>query len=71
LGLSPIPFAYAVSASTEAIIFPYEYVPYLIVFGFGMMSMKDFIKINILRSVVFFGGYLLLLVPYWLLIGLF
>jgi len=71
LGLSPIPFAYAVSACTEAIIFPYEYVPYLVVFGFGMMSMKDFIKINIFRSVVFFGGYLLLLIPYWMLIGLF
>ena len=70
MGLSPIPFAYAVNACSEAILLPYEYVPYLIVYGFGMISMKDFIKVNILRSVLFFGGFLLILIPYWMLIGL-
>ena len=70
LGYSPIPFAYAVNACAEAILLPYEYVPYLIIFSFGMISMKDFIKVNILRSVLFFGGFLLVLVPYWMLIGL-
>lgn len=70
MGYSPLPFAYAVNACSEAIILPYEYVPYLIVYSFGMITMKDFIKINILRSVVFFGGFLLILIPYWMLIGL-
>jgi len=70
LGYSPIPFAYAVNACSEAILLPYEYVPYLIVFSFGMISMKDFIKANIMRSVVFFAGFLMLLVPYWIVIGL-
>ena len=70
-GLSPIPFVYAMSACSEAVIFPYEYVPYLVIYAFGMMHMKDFIKTNILRSALFFAGYLLLLVPYWYLIGLF
>ncbi len=70
LGFNPIPFAYAINACAEAILLPYEYVPYLIIFSFGMVSMKDFIKTNILRSVVFFGGFLLVLVPYWMLIGL-
>ena len=70
MGFSPIPFAYAVNACSEAILLPYEYVPYLIVYGFGMITMKDFLKINILRSVIFFAGFLLILIPYWMLIGL-
>ncbi len=70
MGYSAVPFAYAVNACSEAIIFPYEYVPYLVVYAFGMISMKDFIKYNIMRSAIFFVGFLLVLVPYWMLIGL-
>ncbi len=70
MGYSAIPFAYAINACSEAILLPYEYVPYLIVYSFGMISMKDFIKVNIIRSVIFFSGFLILLVPYWMLIGL-
>lgn len=71
VGLSPIPFAYAVNACSEALIMPYEYVPYLVVYSFGMLTSKDFIKINIIRTLLFFAGFLLILVPYWKLIGLF
>ena len=70
MGYSAVPFAYAVNACSEAIIFPYEYVPYLVVYAFGMISMKDFIKYNIMRSVLFFVGFLVVRVPYWMLIGL-
>lgn len=70
MGYSAIPFAYALNACTEAVILPYEYVPYLVMYSFGMISMKDFIKINIMRSAIFFAGFLLILVPYWMLIGL-
>ena len=40
------------------------------IYGFGMMTMKDFIKFSVLRSSIFFAGFLLLLVPYWLVMGL-
>jgi sodium-dependent dicarboxylate transporter 2/3/5 len=70
MGLPALPFAFAIGACSEAIILPYEYVPYLTVFAFGMITMKDFIKLNILRSIVFFAGYLVILIPYWMLIGL-
>ena len=70
MGYSPIPILYAINACAEAIILPYEYVPYLIIYGFGMMTMKDFIKFSVLRSSIFFAGFLLLLVPYWLVMGL-
>jgi di/tricarboxylate transporter len=71
LGISSIPLIYALNFSNEAILFPYEYVPYLIVFSFGMISMKDFIKTSILRSILFYVGIMVLIVPYWYLIGLF
>ena len=70
LGYSTVPFLLATNACSEAILFPYEYIPYLIVFSFGMMSMKDFIKTNVLRSVLFFAGFLVILIPYWMIIGL-
>lgn len=69
-GFSPIPFLYAINACSEAVILPYEYVPYLVVYAFGMMKSADFIKLNILRSVLFFTGFLLILLPYWKIIGL-
>lgn len=70
MGFSPIPFAYTINACVEAILLPYEYVPYLLIYSFGMISMKDFIKVNVLRSILFFLGIIGLLVPYWMLIGL-
>ncbi len=70
LGYNTLPFAYAIKACCEAILLPYEAVPYLVIYSFGMISMKDFIKINIVRSILFFVGLLILLVPYWMLIGL-
>jgi len=71
LGMNPVGFAYAVNVCTEAIIFPYEFVPYLIVYGFGMITMNDFIKANIIRSAIFFVGVLAIMVPFWTLLGLF
>lgn len=71
LGLEPTPFVYALNACVEAILLPYEYVPYLIVFSFGMISMQDFIKYNIIRSVLVFAGIEILLIPYWMILGLF
>lgn len=70
VGIDPLPILYSLNACSEAIILPYEYVPYMIVFGFGMMSIKDFMKINIVRSVIFFIGFLGVVIPYWKLIGL-
>lgn len=70
MGYSPVTFMYALNCSIEAILLPYEYVPYLIVFGFGMISMKEFIKFSAIRCVIFLAGMLVVLVPYWMLIGL-
>lgn len=70
LGIGVRPIAYALLHCSEAIILPYEYVPYLVVYSFGMISMGDFIKLNIVRSVLYFTFFLILLLPYWMLIGI-
>lgn len=69
LDLNMLPFVYALGHSAEAILLPYEYTPYLIVFSFGMISMKDFMLTSIVRCIIYFAGFLLLLVPYWMIIG--
>lgn len=71
IGMNPIGLAYAVNVCTEAIILPYEFVPYLVVYGFSMITMNDFIKANIIRSIIFFVGVLAIMVPFWSLLGLF
>lgn len=69
LNMDPRPFMYALVHCAEAIVFPYEYVPYLTVYAFGMMSMNDFIKLNVMRCIIYLIGFMLILVPYWYFIG--
>lgn len=70
LGYPALPFAYAINACAEAIILPYEYVPYLIIFSFGMMKVKDFFVFNVIRSIVVMAGICVVMTGYWHLIGL-
>lgn len=69
IGMAIRPVAYSLVMCSEAIILPYEYVPYLIVYSFGMISMNDFIKINIYRCVLYLIGFMALQLPFWMLIG--
>lgn len=70
MGYNPLPFAYAVNAVAEAILLPYEYVPYLVIYGFGLMKFKDFLVFNAIRSVLVLAGVVLVLTGYWHIIGL-
>lgn len=70
MGFEPLGFLYAISSCSEAVLLPYEYVPYLVVFSFGLMRMMDFIKFNVLRSIVVLLGVVFILTPYWMLIGI-
>lgn len=70
LNIDPTVYTYAILHGCEALIFPYEYVAYLVVYSFGMMTMKEFIKMNALRSLISLIGFGVLCIPYWSLIGL-
>ena len=69
IGMNIRPVCYSLVMCSEAILLPYEYVPYLVVYSFGMISMSDFLKLNIVRCIFYLIGFMCLLVPYWTLIG--
>lgn len=70
IGIPALPVLYFLVTGSEAILLPYEYLPYLIVYSFGMMSMTDFIKLNVMRSCVLLVGIVCLLLPWWHLVGI-
>ena len=70
LGMDPLPLVYGLLLSTDLIFLPYEYVPYLIFFSFGMMSTNDFLKLSLVKIGVALVFILIVLLPYWKLIGL-
>ncbi|MFZ5943509.1 MAG: SLC13 family permease [Bacillota bacterium] len=70
LGIDPLAFFYTIFHGVDQIIFPYEYVLYLIYFAFGLIHIKDFMKIFAVKMVTSIVLILAVLIPYWKLIGL-
>ena len=70
LGMNQLPFLYCLIGCAEAIVLPYEYVPYLTVYAFGMITMGDFVKMSIVRCLIYILSFLFVLIPFWMLIGL-
>ena len=70
LGINPFPFLLTLAYSTDSVFLPHEVGVLLIFYGFGLMSMKDFIKLNLFKMLFFIVGFALLQVPYWHFIGL-
>ncbi len=69
-GMNPIPLLYTFVHGLEQILLPYEYAPALIIFGYGMISMGNFVKYNLVRALISIGCIFLIFIPYWTLIGL-
>ncbi|MFZ7101987.1 MAG: SLC13 family permease [Peptococcaceae bacterium] len=70
LGIDPLAFFYTIFHGVDQILFPYEYILYLVYFAFGLIRIKDFVKIFGIKMVTSIAVILLVLVPYWKLIGL-
>ncbi len=70
-GMEHMPVIYTFVHSLEQVIFPYEYAPVLLIFGYGLMSFKDFVKYNAVKMVLSIICVFVLYIPYWRLIGLF
>lgn len=69
IGLSLDAAMYALAHSTDLIFLPYEFIPYLIFFSFGAIKMSDFIKMSCLRVGMFFIFYVVVLIPFWNILG--
>ena len=69
-GISPTVILNSYAVGLEQIIFPYEYVLPLMMFSYGVMSLKEFIKIYLLKMVLSIVFLLIICVPYWELLEL-
>lgn len=71
MGIHPDALLFTMLQGGDAIILPYEYSLYLLVFAFGGMTrLKDWAKMMSFKVIISFLGFLLLLLPFWHLIGL-
>lgn len=70
-GISPTVILNSYAVGLEQIIFPYEYVLPLMMFSYGVMSLKEFVKIYLLKMIISIIFLLVICVPYWGMLGLF
>ena len=70
LGIDPSVFLYTIFQGTDQIFMPYEYASYLIYFSFGLIYLKDFIKLFTVKTILNAIFMVVILIPYWHLIGL-
>lgn len=70
MGLNPDALLYIFYAACDQVIFPYEYVSYLLAFSFGMMSMKDFISLAVVKLIVTTIFIFTILLGWWAIIGI-
>lgn len=69
IGINPLSAAYTLIQSTDYILLPYESGPSLLFFAYGFWSMKDFIKVNTFKFVLYVAFVIVIIVPYWRLLG--
>jgi di/tricarboxylate transporter len=68
-GVNPVAVLHFMVSSYDQIVFPYEYAKYLMFFAFGVISMSDFMKFGIVKTIahiiIAFG----ILIPWWMFTG--
>ena len=64
-----LPFM-AMFFANDMVFFPYENAYLLVMFGFGVMSMKEFMKYNIIKMGITLVLFWVLVLPCWYLLGL-
>lgn len=70
-GFNPVPLFLVMCNCFDNVLFPYESAPALQVYSFGMCTMGRFIKMMGTKSLINFIYILVVIVPYWTLLGLF
>ena len=69
-GINPLAPVFTFLFSTDMVFLPYEYVTFLIFFSFGVMSSWQFIKYHSIKNLIFIAFFIVIILPYWSLLGL-
>lgn len=69
MGMSSVGTVYSLVWGVEQVIFAYEWVPCLIVFGYGMINNKQFTIFGILRMVLSLLVLVGIIIPLWSMVG--
>lgn len=70
LGVSPIATLFTIMMNTSNVFLPHENTSYLLYFAMGLFTMKDFFKYNAARMGLHLIFMMIVIVPYWYLIGI-
>lgn len=69
IGINPHSVMFLSVMGGDAIFLPHEHMFYLVIFSFGLISMKTFIKLWCIKLPFHLACILLIQLPYWKLIG--
>lgn len=69
MGINPEGLIYIFYTSCDQIILPYEYANYLLGFSFGLMTMKQFISMSLVKMIVGTIFLFTVMIAWWNLIG--
>ena len=70
LGENAKPFLYVFLNGLDQVFLPYEFVNYLLMFSFGVVTTKQFLSFFSLKMVLNIAYILIIVLPYWKIIGL-
>lgn len=71
LGIKPVASLMTLQLATDMVFFPYEAAASLIMYGFGFMTMKDFLYLSSVKIFITMIAFLALIYPYWHWLGFF
>lgn len=69
MGMNPDGLIYIFYSACDQIILPYEYANYLLGFSFGLMTMKQFISMSLIKLIIGTIFIFTVMVAWWNLIG--
>ena len=69
VGINPMALVMTLIMTCDVYVFPYEVPAFMILVGFGLLSMSDFVKFAALRTVVMTVLFFVIQIPYMYLIG--
>ncbi len=70
MGINPLLGMYSFYLACNLVFLPYESTAFLVFYSFGTVKLKDFVKICVAKAIFFLAWLLIVMVPYWSLLGI-